>query len=150
MNKIFLGTDHAGYDLKEKIKEWLTEWGFEYEDKGAYSFDPTDDYPDFIREAASAVAKDPEQNKGIVLGGGGQGEAVAANRFKGIVTCVYYGGNLDVVRVSREHNNSNVLSLGARFVGEEEAKKAIKLWLDTEFSGAKRHIRRLNKIDPQS
>lgn len=144
---IYLASDHAGYDLKEKIKAWLKEWGYDLQDKGAYSFDPTDDYPDFIREAARAVANDPEQGRGIVLGGSGQGEAIVSNRYRGIRACVYYGGNLDTVRTSREDNNSNILSLGARFVGEEEAKKVIKIWLDTEFSGAERHIRRLNKID---
>lgn len=144
--KIFLGTDHAGYDLKEKIKEWLAEWGYEYEDKGAHSLDPTDDYPDFIHPVAEAVSLDSENNRGVILGGSGQGEAMAANRAQGVRAAVYYGGNLDIVRISREHNNSNVLALGARFVEEEEAKQAVKLWLDTPFSEDERHIRRISKI----
>ncbi len=145
--RIYLGADHAGFELKEKLKIFLAEIGCEVEDKGVFSFDKNDDYPDFIRQVADAVAKDPENNRGIVLGGSGQGEAIVANRIKGIRTAVVYNYNEDIVRLSREHNDANILSLAARFLSEEEAKKIVKLWLETEFSNEERHKRRIKKID---
>lgn len=144
---IYLGADHAGFELKEKIKEWLAEWGYEFEDMGANEYDENDDYPDFIRPAAKTVAHDPENARAIVLGGSGQGEAMVANRYRGVRAAVYYGGSDEIIKLSREHNDANVLSLGARFLNEEEAKKAVKLWLETEFTGADRHVRRINKTD---
>ena len=145
--KIFLGTDHAGFYLKEKIKQWLEEWGYSYEDLGAFMYDEQDDYPRFIRPVAEKVARDPENYRGIVLGGSGQGEAIVCNRMKGVRAAVYYGGNSKIVALSREHNNANILSLGARFVEEKEAKEAIKLWLDTACSTEERHQRRVAQID---
>ncbi len=144
---IYLGTDHAGFSLKEKIKEWLSDWEYKYEDMGAHELDEKDDYPDFVAPAARAVSENPNDRIGIVLGGSGQGEAMVANRLSGVRAVVYYGGNLDIIRLAKEHNNSNVLSLGARFIDEKEAKEAIKLWLDTSFSGEDRHKRRISKID---
>mgnify|MGYP000945635688 CR=1 FL=1 len=144
--KIYIGTDHAGYDLKEKIKTYLGELGYEVEDKGALLNNPEDDYPDFIKPVAEAVSIDTE-SKGIILGGSGQGEAICANRTKSIRATVWYGGNLEIVKLGREHNNANILSLGARFINEEEAKNAVKTFLETKFSGNERHVRRLNKID---
>src|SRR3989338_1704951 len=88
---IYLATDHRGYELKEKIKTWLIEWGFEFEDMGAYKYDENDDYPDFMHKAAEAVANDPERSRGIILGGSGQGEAMVANRHKGARAAVFYG-----------------------------------------------------------
>jgi len=145
--KIFLGTDHAGYKLKEDIKLWLAQWGIDYEDLGAHSFNPDDDYPDFISLAAKEVAKRPEEDRGIVLGHSGQGEAIVANKFKSIRAIVYYGGLKDIIILSRRHNNANILSLGAAFLSGREAKDCLKLWLDTPFSGGKRHIRRIEKIN---
>lgn len=145
--KIFLGTDHAGFALKEKIKQWLEEWSYEVEDFGAYKLNEQDDYPDFIVPVAKAVAEDPENRRGIILGGSGQGEAMVANRFPDVRAAVYYGGPVGIARLSREHNDANVLSLGARFVSENEAKEAIKLWLETPFTNEERHKRRLEKID---
>ena len=144
--KIFIATDHRGYALKEEIKKWLLEWDYEYMDFGANELNPDDDYPDFISLAAEAVSKDLENSRGIVLGGSGQGEAILANKYKGIRAIVYYGGPEDIITLSREHNNANILSLGADFLDEETAKKAIKLWLETKFSEDERHIRRINKI----
>lgn len=144
---IYLGTDHRGFSLKEKIKLWLSEWGYKYEDKGAFAYNKEDDYPDFIIPVARAVAEEPLRRLGIVLGGSGQGEVMAANRFKGVRAALYYGGAQEVARMSREHNGANVLSLGADFVGEKEAKEALKMWLETPFSGEERHVRRINKID---
>ena len=93
------------------------------------------------------MAADPENTRGIVLGGSGQGEAMVASRYKGVRAAVYYGGEREIIKLSREHNNANILSLGARFISAEEAKEAVKLWLDTPFSGEERHRRRIEKID---
>lgn len=144
--KIYLASDHAGFELKEQIKGWLLEWDCEFEDMGAKEHNESDDYPDLIRPAAKEVAHDPENAKAIILGGSGQGEAMVANRYKGVRAAVYYGGNEDIIKLSREHNDANVLSLGARFLKEGEAKSVIKLWLDTPFSKEERHKRRINKL----
>ncbi len=144
--KIFIATDHRGYRLKEKIKKWLVDWHYEYEDFGAHQLNSEDDYPDFISQVAQAVSKSPQNSKGIILGGSGQGEAMLANKYQGIRAAVYYGGSPDIITLSREHNNANVLSLGASFLNEKNAKKAVKLWLETKFSQDVRHVRRLNKI----
>ena len=145
--KIYIGADHAGFELKEKIIPFLKGLNYEVVDKGAYKFNQEDDYPDFVREVALAVANDFERSRGIVLGSSGQGEAIMANRFKGVRAVVYYGGNEEIIKLSREHNDANILSLGVRFMNEDEAKKAVKIWLETPFSNEKRHIRRINKID---
>lgn len=145
MVKVYIGSDHAGFELKEKLKKYLAELGYKTEDKGAFSFDPSDDYPDFITPVAEAVAKE-DGSLGIILGGSGEGEAIDANKISGIRAIEYYGKDLDIVRLGREHNDANILSLGARFVSEGEAKEAVKIFLETPFSGAPRHIRRLNKI----
>lgn len=145
--KIYLGADHAGFNLKEKIKSYLKGAGYAVEDQGAFTLDPADDYPDFVAPVAKQVAADPEIARGIILGGSGQGEAMAANRVKGVRAAVYYGGREEIITLSREHNNANVLSLAARFLGEEEALNAIKLWLGTAYTGDERHDRRLGKLD---
>lgn len=146
---IHLGADHAGFELKEKLKIFLVGLSYEIKDHGAFVLDNNDDYPDFIMPVARAVAANPDTDKGILLGGSGQGEAMVANRLKGVRAVVFYGGGLwkDIIRLSREHNNANILSFGARFVDEQKAEDAVKLWLDTAFKGEERHIRRLKKID---
>jgi len=142
---IYLGTDHRGYELKEKIKEWLSEWGYESEDMGAHKYDAKDDYPDFISLVGEKVSADPNA-KGIILGGSGQGEAVVANKYKGVRAAVYYGGSREMIVHMREHDDANVLSLGADFIDESEAQEIIKLWLETPFPNEERHVRRLQKI----
>lgn len=142
---IYLAADHAGLELKETAKEYLIVQGMQVEDLGAFELNLQDDYPDFVIPAAEKVAEDPEQNRGIVFGASGQGEAIAANKVKGIRAAVYYGGNLDMVKLSRKDNNSNVLSLGARFLSKEEALEAVKVWLETSFEGG-RHELRIQKI----
>ena len=126
--KIYIGTDHAGFELKNKIKAYLGELGYLAVDKGALAYDANDDYPDFVRPVAEAVASDVG-TFGIVLGKSGQGEAICANRVMGVRCAVFYGGSLDIVRLEREHNNANILSLGSAFLDEEGAKKAVKLFL---------------------
>ncbi len=142
---IYLATDHAGFTLKEILKDYLIELGYAVEDLGTYSNEACD-YPDFILPAAQKVALDPEHHRAIVLGGSGQGEAIAANKVKGVRAVVYNSHNLEIIRLSKDHNNANVLALGARFLSPEQAKEAVKLWLETPFSYDERHMRRLNKI----
>lgn len=144
---LYLASDHAGFELKEKLKAHLQELGLAIKDCGAFSLDAADDYPDFVALAAQAVSEDPQNARAIILGGSGQGEAMVANRFRGVRAAVYYGGNEKIITLSREHNDANALSLGARFLSEDEAKRAVKLWLDTKFSGEERHTRRIGKID---
>ncbi len=144
--KIFIGSDHAGFELKEKIKNFLTEQGYQIEDKGAFELNEGDDYPDFIVPVAKAVSLN-ENSFGIVLGGSGQGEQIVANKIDGVRAIEYYGGDLDIVKLGREHNNANVLSLGARFVNEQEAMEAIKIFLNTKFSEEERHERRIEEIN---
>lgn len=143
--KIHLATDHAGLDLKEKVKLYLSDLNYEVIDHGAYEYDALDDYPDFIFPCANAVSNDPE-SKGIILGGSGQGEAMAANRVKGVRAAVFYNGPDEIIKLSRQHNNANILSLGARFMSEEEMYKIIEVWLSTDFESG-RHQRRIEKLD---
>ncbi len=144
--KIYLGGDHAGLQLKEKVKEVLIEWGYEVEDCGPFEYNNDDDYPDFCIPVAKAVAKDPDKSRGILFGGSGQGEAMVANRQKKVRATVFYGGPEDIVQLSREHNNANVLSIGTRFVEEKEALRVIKMWLEAPFPAEERHKRRIDKF----
>lgn len=144
--RIYIGTDHAGFELKEKLVVFLRELGHTVEDLGAHTYNEEDDYPDFIRPVALAVARDPE-SRGIILGGSGQGEAICANRVSGVRAAVYYGGAVDIAVLSREHNDANILSLGARFIEDEEAQEIVRVWLETPFGGAERHAKRIAKID---
>ena len=143
--QIYIGSDHAGYELKEALKKYVGLLGYAFEDKGAPEYEEFDDYPDFIHPVARAVAENPD-SFGIVLGGSGQGEAICANKTAGVRAALFYGGNMDIVKLAREHNDANVLSLGARFVGEQEAMDAVKLFLETPFSNEERHARRLAKL----
>ncbi len=140
--RIHLGSDHAGYNHKNILKEFLVTLNFTVVDHGAIRFDADDDYTDFVPLVVTEIQKNPE-DRGIVFGGSGQGEAMVANRSAGIRAAVYYGGNEDIITLSREHNDANILSIGARFVDVEEMKKVVLLWLNTEFLQEERHIRRL-------
>jgi ribose 5-phosphate isomerase B len=144
--KVYLASDHAGFELKQALVDFIRELGHEVEDLGPQELNETDDYPDFIGPMAHRVAGESE-SFGVAIGGSGEGEAMAANRVEGVRAAEYYGGNLDIVRVAREHNDANILSLGARFVSEDEAKDAVKLFLDTPFSNDERHVRRIDKLD---
>lgn len=147
--KIYLAADHAGFDLKETLKAFLTDRGYHVEDCGAYEFVAEDDYPGWIAKAAEQISESPE-DRAIVLGGSGQGEAIVANRFPHVRAAVFYGGDGEVAVLSREHNDANVLSLGARFVSPEEAKRIVNVWLNEPFSEDVRHKRRLEKIEELS
>jgi ribose 5-phosphate isomerase B len=159
--KIYFGADHGGFEVKEKLKVYVAkDLGHEVIDCGNDHFDPDDGYPDFILPVARAVDRDPEA-RGIIIGGSGQGEAIVANKVVGARAFVFYGPALAVeavditgrqstdpfenVKLSRLHNNTNVISFGKRFVGLDQMKEVLKIWLDTPFEGG-RHERRLNKI----
>ncbi len=121
---------------------------------GAFEYNEGDDYPDFVIPVARAVSEDPDGSKGIILGGTGEGEAIAANKFPHVRAIVDYGKSkpvvddeADIIVRSRQHNNANILSLGARYFTEESMMETVSLWLNTPFSGDERHIRRLGKID---
>jgi ribose 5-phosphate isomerase B len=150
--KIYVGTDHAGFRLKEKITPYLTSLGYEVLDFGAHGYDESDDYPDYISKVASAVSLNPENIRGVIFGGSGQGEAIVANRYPNVRAIVYYGGGLlsskkAIVKLGRQHNDSNILSIGARYVSVSLAKKAIREWLQERFEGSERHARRIKKIE---
>lgn len=144
---IVLASDHAGYFLKEKLKVFLIKKGFDVKDVGAHSFKKNDDYPQYMAKAARLVQKDPSRVRAIIIGGSGQGEAISANRFKKVRAIVYYGGPAKIITLSREHNNSNVLSLGARFISDKDAKRVVTTWLSKKFSKVARHQKRINQID---
>jgi ribose 5-phosphate isomerase B len=143
---IHIATDHAGFDMKESLKQYLTNNGHQVIDYGAFSYDPDDDYPDFIIPCAKAVVKD-KGSMGVILGGSGQGEQITANKVPRIRAIEYYGRNLEIVKLGREHNDANILSLGARFMDIDEAVAAVELFISTEFSDDERHVRRINKIE---
>ena len=141
--KIYLATDHAAYELKEYVKTHLTEGGYDIEDCGAYALDPSDDYPDWIQLAAHKVSQNPG-SFGIVFGKSGAGEAIVANKIKGVRAVLAV--NEENVRLSREHNNANVLSIGSILIGNEQTIELIRLFINTQFSNDERHVRRIDKI----
>lgn len=145
---IYLASDHAGYELKNGVKEYLnSEQKFEVEDLGAYILDVEDDYPDFISEAAKRVSARPQEARAIIFGGSGQGEAMLANRYSNVRATTYYDHNLDIIRLSRQHNDANVLSIGARFIDLPEAIEAIEVWFDTVPSTDEKYMRRVKKAE---
>ena len=160
--RIYLATDHAGFYLKEKVKAFLKGEGYDVVDLGAESYDKDDDYPVFIGRAAESVSKDLG-SRGIVFGGSGQGEAMVANRFSGVRCALFYApcvamsaidvtgkrsdDSFEMLRLTRAHNDSNMLSLSARFLKEEEAIAAVKIFLESPFSGSARHKRRIDMIE---
>jgi ribose 5-phosphate isomerase B len=147
--KIYIGSDHAGFAMKGELALYLANAGHEVYDCGPREYNHDDDYPDYISKVAMHVSKDADDSlvRGIVIGYSGQGEAIVANRFPHIRGAVFYGGSKHILTLSREHNNANILSLGANFVTSQEAKQAVDLWLSTKFTGEERHKRRIKKID---
>lgn len=162
---IALATDHTGYEQSKDLQQYLQSLGHDCRYFGPATHKPDDDYPDFIIPAAEAVGRG-ECQKGIVLGGSGQGEAIAANKVASVRCAVFYGpatpkkvadaeGRVshdpyEIIRLSREHNDANMLSLASRFVTLEDMKNVIKLWLDTPFPGEPRHVRRINKLEDKA
>lgn len=160
--KVYLATDHTGFEVKNKVKELLVKEGYQIEDCGAFSYDRSDDYPDFISRAAQNVSKDPENSLGIVFGGSGQGEAIVANKFKGVRCALFYtpavpvqavniegrqsDDPFEIIKLTRKHNWANMLSIGIRFVKEEDIRKAIKIWFEASVPSDERHLRRIEKI----
>ena len=140
--KIYLASDHAGFELKEKVKEYLQN-SYEVIDKGAFSYQEEDDYPDFISKAAEEVSKD-ESSRAIVLGKSGSGEEIDANKFKNVRAII--GFSEENVRLARNDNDANVLSLGSAFIDFEKAKILIDIFLNTPFSNEERHKRRIEEI----
>jgi ribose 5-phosphate isomerase B len=141
--KIGIGSDHAGFEYKERIKQLLCELGHEVRDFGTDSAATPVDYPYYIRPVAEAVARG-EMERGVVLGGSGNGEAMVANRVRGVRCALCW--NLETARLSREHNDANVLSLGQRMLPADLALEIVKVWLNTPFAGG-RHERRIREID---
>lgn len=141
--KIYLASDHAGFKLKEEIKKYLLSQNHDVEDCGAFSFEKRDDYPDFISKAAEKVSQD-QDSRGIVFGKSGTGEEIVANKIKNIRA--FFGFSPENVRLAREDNDANILSLGSQFLDLEKAKVLIDTFLNTKFSNAKRHKRRIEKI----
>ncbi len=151
--KIYIASDHAGFEMKRELISYLSHAGHEIFDCGPEKYVHDDDYPDYISVVAHYVSKNASNSIsdisvcGIVIGWSGQGEAMVANRFPHIRAAVFYGGSKHVITLSREHNDSNILSLGAHFITTLEAKEAVDLWLHTQFSREERHVRRIEKIE---
>ncbi len=160
--KVYFASDHAGFVLKNALINLVRgELGHDVEDCGAFELDPSDDYPDFIGAAAGALSRDAIaglESRAILFGASGQGEAIAANRFRAVRCAVYYGASahgqtdaggkqLDMLASTREHNDSNALSIGARFISQEDAERAVREWLSQPFSREPRHVRRIEKLD---
>lgn len=144
---IHIATDHAGLELKNRVFEHLTNAGHEVRDHGAHEYDPNDDYPEFIIKAATAVAKDQSEGRialGVVFGGSGNGEQIVANKVKGIRSALVW--NEDTARLAREHNDANIISLGARQHDKDEILHLIDIFIATPFSGDERHVRRIGQI----
>lgn len=142
--KVYLATDHAGFALKEKVKEYLLQEGYKVEDCGAYQYNKDDDYPDFIAKVGEAICSDQKNSRGIIFGKSGAGEAIVANKYKGVRA--FLAVNEKNVLLARKHNDANVISLGSEIVSVEQAKKLAKLFLTTPLSKEDRHVRRIEKI----
>ena len=144
---VYFATDHAGFTLKNVLVVYVRdELGYDVVDCGPATYDAQDDYPDFISLAAEKVSGSPK-DRAVILGGSGQGEAMVANRFSNVRATVYYGSVPEILTLSREHNDANILSLGARFLDVDSAKKAVAHWLEGSFSREERHVRRIKKIE---
>ena len=155
IKKVILASDHAGFRLKAELKRFLENKGYICEDIGPYMYRHEDDYPDYIIPAAEKVAKADSHAvrgkgkgvvMGVVIGWSGQGEAIAANKVRGVRAAAYCGQKIESIILARKHNDANVLSIGAHFVSAAAAKKAVQLWLETAKSSHPRHARRLRKI----
>lgn len=143
---IHLATDHAGFEMKEFLKTALEELNYDVVDHGSDIYDENDDFPDYISLAASAISQKPT-DKAIIFGGSGQGEAMVANRYPNVRATTYYHFDPEIIKLSREHNDANILSIGARFLSNEEMLESILFWLEIPFTQDERHIRRIEKME---
>lgn len=141
---IYLAADHRGFQCKEALKAFLGKHGYLYEDKGAFSYDASDDYVDFAVAAAKKIAEHPEQHRGIFICGSGHGMDIVANKFCGVRAALCW--NIEVAKQSREHDDANVLVLPADWLEEKQAEGMARVWLEALFSNEERHVRRLGKI----
>jgi len=141
--RVHLGADHAGYELKDHLVTWLTEHGHEPVDHGAFEYDAEDDYPPFCVDAAQATLDDPG-SLGIVIGGSGNGEQIAANKVPGIRCALTW--SIETAQLARQHNNAQVMGIGARMHSLEEAEQIVEAFLTTEWSQAERHQRRIDLL----
>lgn len=146
---IHLATDHAGFEMKEFLKTALEELDYIVMDHGTDIYDPDDDFTDYIPLAANAVSQNPT-DKAIIFGGSGEGEAMLANRFPNVRATGYYHFNPEIIKVSREHNDANILSIGARFISNEEMLESVLFWLEIPFPGKERYARRIEKMELNS
>lgn len=144
--KIYFSSDHAGFELKNGLCEFVKSQGFDAVDLGPQSYDENDDYPDTISKAAEMISKNPE-DRAIVLGGSGQGEAMVCNRYPNVRAAVFYGGPMEIVNLSRAHNDANILSIGVRFVDQNQIGEVVRTWLLAQFSNIEKHARRIKKIE---
>ena len=144
--KIYIGSDHAGFEMKKDLISYLLQNNHEIIDCGPKEYVHDDDYPDYVSIVADHISK--EKNViGIVIGRNGQGEAIVSNRFQNVRCAVFYGGSKHMITLSREHDDANMISLGSDFLTKDEAKRAVDLFLHVKFSGDPRHIRRIKKIE---
>jgi len=141
---IYLGADHRGYRLKEALKIYLKELGYDFDDLGALEIKFDDDYPDYAILVAQKVSQNPKENIGILICGSGVGVDIVSNKFKGVRSALLF--DAQQARMSRNDDNTNILSLSADFIDENLAKEILKIWLETPFSRLERHVRRLTKI----
>ncbi|MDH2429757.1 ribose-5-phosphate isomerase [Sphaerisporangium sp. TRM90804] len=141
--RVYIAADHAGYELKNHLVSWLKDHGHEVVDEGPFVHDPEDDYPAFILRAAEGVANDPG-GFGVVIGGSGNGEQIAANKVRGVRAALAWSE--ETATLARKHNDANVISLGARMHSAQEATRFVEAFLGTPFSGDDRHRRRIAQI----
>lgn len=144
---IHLATDHAGFTHKETVVAWLRDEGYEVVDHGAVVLDDLDDFPDFISRAAAAVSHQPDTARAVIFGGSGQGEAMVANRYPNVRAAVFYGGDETIPVLARQHNDANILSIGARFVDVNLTKKVVWEWLQAAPLPDEKYQRRNEKIE---
>ena len=151
--KIAIASDHAGFELKKYLINYIEELGLEVQDFGPLLYTEDDDYPDYVKSVGEYISENnnPEDFRGIVIGGSGQGENICANRYDNVRSVIVYGNdmnlNTNIVKLSRQHNDANIISFGARFITNENASELLKIWLEEKFSNEERHVRRLSKIE---
>lgn len=146
MKTIYIGCDHAGFDFKEKVKNYLTKKKFDVVDFGAYSYDEYDDYPDFLHPVAQALSQNPRE-RAVIFGGSGMGESILLNKYSDIRCGVWHGGDRSIIANYREHDDINAIAIASRYVNEDILYGIIDVFLNTDFIREEKYIRRLKKIE---